>query len=122
MTLSRHLLLLLLTPQLVFGASGGGWRRHRPDPPPPPPPDWLQEAAATSCPGVVPGTYEAYYARGGFWLVKLTDARGAAPKEVLFLPGHKAGMTLRLGDVFYSGDQASLKGNRTKFTLALRVP
>jgi len=110
---------LALGAQVLLLAGPGGWR-NRPVPPPPPPPAWLRAEAEAACPGTRGGPFEAYFGKGGSWLVKLTDTRTATPREVLFLAGAKKGTPLKLGEVFYSGDTAAM--DRTKFRLSLRVP
>ena len=109
-------LALVLVAQGLLVAGPGPWRNR----PVPSPPAWLRSEAEVACPGTKGGAFEAYFSKGGSWLVKLTDPRTATPREILFLPGVKKGTPLKLGEVFYTGDTAAV--DRTKFRLSLRVP
>lgn len=98
---------------------------HHPKPPPhpvPAPPAWLRRAAERLFPSRAVGPYEAFWARGGAWLVKLTDSATGTPCEALFLHGDRTGRALRLGETYYSGNTATVNGSSTVFQFALREP
>lgn len=95
------------------------WKARR-EAPVPAPPAWLRGAALAACPGSTPTAYEAYFAKGGAWLVKFTDGRTGSPREVLFLGGRNAGRVLSLGEVFYNGSKAQVGQGGAVYHLSYR--
>ncbi len=117
--------LALLT-ALLIGTSPAAWAgpqhrwKARREEAVPAPPAWLRPATMAACPGIVPGGFEAYFAKGGAWLAKVADARTGTPREVLFLSGKRSGRVLGLGEVFYTGKRAQIGQGGARFTLAYR--